>query len=668
MQDSRRYALLRRQSRSFKAITALLMLVLIFPAPLSADTFTLNFKDADVGELIKFVSEATGETFLVHPGVKAKINVVSSTPLDEGGLYELFLAVLEIHGYTSVRGSDGIVSILPIKQAKTEPGPVGAGTTPRDSREVVIRVVGLTNISANKLIGVLRPLLSPDSHLVAYPPTNSMIVADTSANIAKMLKIISRIDKQTEGRVTIASLKYADAGEVSKLVERLGKKDAEDKGAPLLLVPDNRTNSILIKGNEISTDQAMALISRLDTPAGQLSNARVIYLKHADAMEVAPILNKVIENIVSNRNTLNKTQKKARLEAHEGTNSLIITADGEVLKTLEAIITRLDVRRSQVLVEAIIVEVRDNDTERIGTEFLFADSSHGAFSFSEGASGVLSPLIARLDDASGSELLRNLSGGLSAREGGVLGLGDFTDPDQLFGLLVSALKSNTHANVLSTPSLLTLENTEAYIVVGQNVPFITGSYTNTNNNNPFQTISRRDIGTTLKVTPYINEGDTVLLDIEQEVSSLSGAATGNAADIITNQRKIQTSILAANKQIVVLGGLIANTQEQIKRKVPVLGSIPILGFLFRSNSIEQRRTNLLVFIRPTIIRNNKELDQETQTRYNYIRRTSQDNLRRFNDSKNSEFFQFLPSWQDQIENQIDAAGLRSNKDRSETTN
>ena len=638
-----------------RLIAVLTIVSLIFPAPLSAASFTINFRDSDIGELIKFVSDATGETFLVHPNVKGKINVVSSTALDEEGLYDLFLAVLEIHGYTSVRGSDGIVTVLPIKQAKTAPGPVGVGSTERENREVVIRVIPLKNISANKLIAVLRPLLSPESHLVAYPPTNSMIVADTSVNIAKMMNIIRRIDRETEGKVSIVQLQYAEAAEVAKLVESLEKSKAEDRGTPLQLVSDRRTNSILVKGSEISREQALSLIARLDTPAGQLGNARVIYLKHAEAKEVAPILNKVIENIVTNVEGAAKAKKKGRLEAHEGTNSLIITADGEVLKTIQAIIERLDVRRSQVLVEAIIVEVRDNDEQQLGTEFLFADNTHGATSFAPGG-GLLAPLVRTLDGSSGSELLRNIGGSLAGREGASLALGDFSDPERLFGLLVTALKKNTYTNVLSTPSLLTLENTEAYIVVGQNVPFVTGSYTNTSNNNPFQTISRRDVGTTLKVTPYINEGDTVLLEIEQEVSSLSGAATGNAADIITNQRKIQTSILAANKQIVVLGGLIANNVEENRSKVPILGSIPLLGALFRSSSLDLEQTNLLVFIRPTIIRNNEDIAKETESRYRSIRKTQEAGYQRFG-RKRRENFERLPAWEEQLRMQLEAAGL-----------
>lgn len=630
----------------------------VMALPAHAETYTINFNDTEISEMIRFVADATGETFLVDPRVKGRIQVISSQPVDDDQLYDLFLAILEIRGYTSVRAEDGIVNIIPIQDGKSAPGPVGIDANSRDNREIRVRVIPLKNISANKLVGVVRPLLPSRSHLAAYPPTNSLIVADNALNINKLLRIIERLDKDTEEQVDIIRLKYAEADGVSRLIKSLDTQSKKDRGTPLLVVSDKRTNSLLIKGGEIERERALQLIARLDSPAGQISNARVIYLKHADAQTMAPILNKVVSNITPAQG--GSARVKARLESHEATNSLIVTAEGEVLKTLEAIIDQLDVRRAQVLVEAIIVEITENDVDQQGVELLYADEGGGVIGSGRGLTGLLGNILSDLSDSdgnflSGDELIGALSAGVARIEGGVLTLGDYEESDRLFSLLVNALKRDTRANVLSTPNLLTLENTEAYIIVGQNVPFITGSFNN-ENNNAFQTISRRDVGTTLRVTPYINEGNTVLLNIEQEVSSVSGDVR-DASDIVTNQRKIKTSVLAANKETVVLGGLISSNINITDRRIPVLGSLPLLGRLFRSQTQRLDKTNLLVFIRPTIIRSTEEANVETEVRYRHARRVHHRRMGRIRGLTRPDVDALLPPWEDRIAAQIKAKGL-----------
>lgn len=649
----------QKRSRPAHVLHWLLGLVLACNLTISvhAETYTINFNDTEIAEMIRFVADATGETFLVDPRVKGRIQVISSEPVDDNQLYDLFLAILEINGYTSIRAEDGIVNIVPIQDGKSSPGPVGIDANTRTNREIRVRVIPLKNISANKLVGVVRPLLPARSHLSAYPPTNSLIIADNALNINKLMRIIERLDQDTEEQVDIVRLKYAEADSIATLVKNLDTQTKQDRGSPLLIVSDKRTNSLLIKGGEIERERALELIARLDSPAGQISNARVIYLKHADAQNLAPILNKVISNIVPEQSG-GAPRIKAQLEAHEATNSLIVTAEGEVLKTLEAIIDQLDVRRAQVLVEAIIVEVMDNDLDQRGIELFSVDSDSGLISSSQGLAGILGSFSSRLSDSSGNirtgdSLVSALASGISGVEGGVIGFGDYDDGDQLFSVLINALKRSTRANVLSTPNLLTLENTEAYIIVGQNVPFITGSFNN-ENNNAFQTISRRDVGTTLRVTPYINEGDTVLLNIEQEVSTISGDVR-DASDIVTNQRKISTSILAGNKETVVLGGLISDTINHTERRVPILGSLPLLGRLFRSRSERLERTNLLVFIKPTIIRNSEDANEVTAEKYRYIRDIHQRQVRRTAGSNST--YNILPTWEERIGAQLEFEGL-----------
>lgn len=651
-------------SRTSQMLGVLLMLWFM-ALPVRAETYTINFNDTEIAEMIRFVADATGETFLVDPRVKGRIQVISSQPVDDNQLYDLFLAILEIHGYTSVRAEDGIVNIVPIQEGKSSPGPVGVDASTRDNREIRVRVIPLKNISANKLVSVVRPLLPARSHLAAYPPTNSLIIADNALNINKLLRIIERLDKDTEAQVDIVRLKYADSEGVASLIKSLDAQGKDERGTPLLIVNDKRTNSLLIKGGEVERERALQLVSRLDSPASQISNARVIFLKHADANTMAPILNKVITNVAPAQG--GSGQIKPQLEAHEGTNSLIVTAEGEVLKTLEAIIEQLDVRRSQVLVEAIIVEVTEDNADQRGAELLSADSGAGILSSSQGRmAGILSSFSGALGDDSGNvrtgnDLLLALAGGTAGVEGGVLGLGNFDDSDQLFALLITALKRSSRANVLSTPNLLTLENTEAYIIVGQNVPFITGSFNN-ENNNAFQTISRRDVGTTLRVTPYINEGNTVLLNIEQEVSSISGDRQ-SASDIVTNQRKISTSILAANKETVALGGLISNTVNITERSVPVLSSLPLLGRLFRSQSERLEKTNLIIFIRPTIIRNSTDADNVTEPRWRSARESYRRRLRNVPGGGDRIVNTLLPPWEERVAEQLEAQGLSETQSR-----
>ena len=634
--------------------------------PTRAETYTINFNDTEISEMIRFVADATGETFLIDPRVKGRIQVISSQPVDENQLYDLFLAILEINGFTSVRAEDGIINIIPIQQGKSAPGPVGVDENSRDNREIRVRVIPLKNISANKLVSVVRPLLPSGSHLSAYPPTNSLIVADNALNINKLLRIIARLDQDTEAQVDIVRLKYANANNITQLLKNLDNQAKDDRGAPLIIISDKRTNSLLIKGGEVQRERALTLIARLDSPAGQISNARVIYLKHADAQTMAPILNKVVANIVPQESGAPRI--KPQLEAHEATNSLIVTADGEVLKTLEAIIDQLDVRRAQVLVEAIIVEVTDNDQDVSSVELLSADSDSGITSSGQGVSGILGSFAGALTDSSGDirsgeDLLGALASGVAGVEGGVLGLGSFSDSDNLFALLIRTLKRSVRANVLSTPNLLTLENTEAYIIVGQNVPFITGSFNN-DNNNAFQTISRRDVGTTLKVTPYINEGDTVLLNIEQEVSTVAGDLE-NAADIVTNQRKLSTSILAGNKETVVLGGLISNNINVTERRIPVLSALPVLGRLFRSYSERLEQTNLLIFIRPTIIRTLEDSQEVTEGKYRYVRNAYEQRTQNARGYSQIDIDRILPPWEDRVIAQLEAEGLAPTSSKPE---
>ena len=606
---------------------ALLLALLLGSASLSAQDYTVNLNDTDIQELIKFVAEATGKTIVVDPAVKGKVKVISSKPVSAGELYELFLSILDVHGYAAVT-SGGVVRVIQNKDARSAPVGVSDGTAGITSEAYVTQVLRLENISAAKLIPVLRPLVPQQAHMAAYAPSNAIIISDISSNIDKIRDIIDRMDKSAVQQTDVIKLRYAVAEDVVKMLDQLNKSEANAAGGEqeTLLVADARTNSVLISGDELERARMGKLIDHLDTPLEQSGNVKVIYLEYANAMDIAEVLTRVMKNIselepadgikAGGGNT-------STIEADEGTNALIITADADEMAALEAVIQRLDIRRAQVLVEAIIVEMEVIDGQDLGLQWLFADNS-GFYGSNINAEDVRARNIAAAvlpEDGSNDINIGTLAGALAGTPGLSLGWGQVSDGLSMT-VILNALKETSNANILSTPSLLTLDNQEAYITVGQNVPFVTGSFTSTADSatNPFQTIERENVGITLTVTPHINEGDAVVLDISQEVSSLSGlSVTNSASDIITNERKIETKVLAIDGQIVVLGGLIKDDVQDAQQKVPLLGDIPYLGRLFRSDAEKVTKQNLMIFIRTTIIRDNEALAGASAEKYRYIR-------------------------------------------------
>ncbi|MBT4522891.1 MAG: type II secretion system secretin GspD [Halieaceae bacterium] len=637
-----------------------------------AQDFTVNLKETDIQELIKFVAEATETTIVVDPAVKGKVKVISSKPVSRTELYNLFLSILEVHGYTAVR-SGGIVRVIQSKNARAAPVNVrDAGDAGGNTDEYVTQVIRLENISAAKLIPVLRPLVRQQAHMAAYAPSNAIIISDLAANIDRIQSIIERMDRSAVQETDIVKLKYAVADDVVRMLEQLNKSEVKQSGATeaeVLLVADARTNSVLVTGEEIERARMYTLIRHLDTPLEQSGNVRVIYLEYAEAKEIAEVLTRVMQNMNKIEAGGGKKgaspQASATIEADEGTNALIVTADADEMVALEAVIQRLDIRRAQVLVEAIIVEMEVTDGQDLGLQWLFANSS-GFYGSNINADDARAANIAGAilptdsDDGntgSGDIDLGDLAGALAGTPGLSLGWGQIDDGLSMT-VILNALKEQSNTNILSTPSLLTLDNQEAYITVGQNVPFVTGSFTSTGTGgngatNPFQTIQRENVGITLRVTPHINEGDSVVLDIEQEVSSLSGLSIV-ASDLITNERKLQTKVLAGDGRTVVLGGLIKDDVQEGSQKVPLLGDIPLLGRLFRTDIVKVAKTNLLIFIRPTIIRDDAQLDGASREKYRYVR--EQQVLDReqglmFLDDDN---IPVLPEWQEQIR-QLDAA-------------
>jgi general secretion pathway protein D len=654
-------------------------LLCLLGMPAQAQEWTVNLKETDIQELIQFVAEATDTTIVVDPKVKGTVKVVSSKPVTSTELYDLFLSILDVHGFTAVR-SGNVVRVIQSKDARSSPVRV-QGEDARPSDEYVTQVIRLDNISAAKLIPVLRPLVPQQAHMAAYSPSNAIIISDIAANIERIRGIIQSMDQSATQQTEIVNLKYAVAEDVVRMLLELAKTEAKQAGGAdpeILLVADKRTNSVLVSGDELERERMRRLISYLDTPLEQSGNVKVIYLEYANATEISEVLTRVMQNInkldPEEQNNRRRNDSSATIEADEGTNALIITADADEMQSIEAVIQRLDIRRAQVLVEAIIAELEIVDGEDLGIQWLFRNDDGGFGSNivdgNNRAAGIAQSLFDSGQnggdgdgdgDVDGGGTLsdgdfnrENFLGALAGTPGLSLGWGSL-DEDLDIAVILSALRSETNANILSTPSLLTLDNQEAFITVGNEVPFVTGSFTNTGAvnqpNNPFQTIQRENVGITLTVTPHVNSGNLVQLDIAQEVSSLTGggaAASLLASDIITNERRVETKVLAGDGRTVVLGGLIENEVQDSTQKVPFLGDIPWLGRLFRQNATSYSQSNLLIFIKPSIIRDDMQLEGATAQKYRYIRAQQQKRVDQGVEFLDSDLIPLLPEWEEQI--------------------
>ena len=643
--------------RTLRGLAAAIFL-LVTPG-LAAQEYTVNLKDTDIQEFIKFVADVTGTTMVVDPNVKGKVRVISSKPVTQAELYDLFLSILDVQGYTAVR-SGQIVRIVPSKDARSSPVPLIENQDLLSNDEYVTQVIRLDNISAAKLIPVLRPLVPQQAHMAAYAPSNAIIISDIRSNIGRIVEIIERMDRSAIQTTEIIRLKYGVAEDVVSMLntrEKARQGEGAEANKDVILVADKRTNSVVVTADEMSVQRIRKLVAYFDSPLEQSGNVRVVYLEYADATETAEVLTRVMQNIA--RLEAGGTQRsggESTIEADVGTNSLIITADTDEMAALESVITRLDIRRAQVLIEAIIVEMEMTEGQELGLQWLFANDSGlygGNISNSTAQQRRNAELAGALLPDNGSEVIdtRSVAGALASTPGATLGWG-MVDQSLTMTVILNALETQGNANILSTPSLLTLDNEEAFITVGQEVPFVTGSYSNTGSangaSNPFQTIERQSVGITLKVTPQINEGDSVVLDIVQEVSSISAQILA-ASDVITNERKIETKVLANDSDILVLGGLVKEDVQDSTQGIPLLSDIPLLGRLFRNDVVSVTKSNLLVFIRPTIIRDDQDLAGATAEKYRFIRDKQLQRRERGLMFLDDGSLPVLPTWEEQIQ-------------------
>lgn len=601
--------------------------VVSIAAPLPA-SITLNMKGADITAFVGTVAKQTGKNFIIDPRVKGKVTLISHKPLSKRALYQVFLSVLEVHGFTAVPGGAGTVKIVPVAEAKHSGIPAVDGTQ-KLGDEAVTQVIEVRHVPAAQLVPILRPLVPPQGHLAAYPPSNVLIISDRANNIRRLLSIIERIDQKTSDEVEVITLEHASAGEVVRILNSLSKKqNVKDAAGAPTIVADERTNSVLLGGDPSARLRLRTIITHLDTPLDSGGNIHVVYLRYANAKDLVPVLTGVGKDVAQGaaspggkakrrvpRRSTGGNNNEFSIQADESTNSLVISAPPGIMRSLQAVIKKLDVRRAQVLVEAIIAEVNLNREADLGVQWIVADRDGDRPAIPGAATNF--GLVDVTTVANGGP------GALAALPSGfTLGVGRIGKGVLNFGAIVTALKGDANSNILSTPSLVTLDNVEAEINVGEEVPFLTGSFTSTGGGstptNPFQTIQRKNVGLSLKVKPQINEGNTIRLDIDQKIDSLGTGTTG-AVDLITNTRSIKTSILVNDGQTIVLGGLIKEDLQESVSKVPLLGDIPLLGNLFRKRGTKKTKTNLMVFLRPNILRNAKDTQSISSEKYNFFR-------------------------------------------------
>lgn len=630
--------------------SAALVLALALSLPAHAakpKTWKVNLKDADISALVSEVAEVTGKNFVVDPRVKGTITVISSKALSADELYELFLGVLSVNGFAAVPGG-GAIKIVPDVTAKQFGVPVDVNLS-RKGEALVTRVIRLENTNAVDLVPVLRPMMPQFAHLAALPGANALVLSDHANNIDALAEIISQLDSTSGDEIEIVTLQDARVDDVVAMLESLtgsasgggavagGGREARQLYR-VRVVADARSNRLLLKGEAKGRKRLRELISTLDTPTERLGGVKVFRLRHSSAKQVAEVLRGLVAGdrggagatsavpatggtagagpVAINANGIG-------LIADESLNALVVRADPAFMREIAKVIEQLDQRRSQVLIQAAIVEVSGDNAKQLGVQWAAGDPSKGIglINFSAAGTPLSSLATQALALNAGSTAVQP-----SISEGATLGFGksetDANGNRTFYGAIIQALASVTNANLLSTPSIMTLDNQEAKIVVGQNVPFITGTSTSASSTttNPFQTIERQDVGITLKVKPSIGEGGTVRLEIEQEVSAVLPSTSGiNSADLITSKRSIKTTVLADDGQTIVLGGLIRDDETKTVSKVPLLGDIPLLGYLFRASGTSKTKQNLLVFLQPSLVRDGASAAEMSQRQYTAIR-------------------------------------------------
>ena len=599
----------------FSSLFPCFALLALLVSSLNAET--INLRDADIRAFASDMAKISNKTIVLDPRVKGTVTVVSNQDLDSGEAYAVFLSVLRVSGYSAIE-NNGIVKVVPESNARQD-----FSTNRENIDSLLTEVIRLKQANAKTIAPLIKPLINKQGHIAAYEPTNSLIIADYIGNVSRIKKLLYDLDKDPADTFELVSLDNTSANEIARILgSTFGRKE---QGKNFSVIAIERSNSILLRGQSGIIEQVKEVIARLDSSAISDSNLKVIYLKYAQAEDIKEILDEVAETLEDEINSSDSSKKKSTtISFHSDTNALVISAQPDILKSLEGVIAQLDIRRAQVLVEALIVEISDKLAQDLGVQFLFAGDGDKSPVASQRFGSPSPDLIATVgaevmeDSTSSGSMRTRASSSLLGMEGLAAGVARYKADGKSFAVILNLIGKDADSNVLSTPSIMTMDNEEASIVVGQEIPITTGETLSATNNNPFRSIQRQEVGIKLTVKPQINEGNAVRMHIDQEVSSIFGPIGEMSTDLITNTRRIQTTVLVEDGETIVLGGLIDDDVQESVKKVPLLGDIPLLGRIFQSSSTSRTKRNLMVFLRPTIVRDVEAIRTITNRKYNYF--------------------------------------------------
>ena len=574
------------------------------------ETFILNYEDVDIKKVTQDIANFSKKTIILDPRVKGKVTIFSNSSLSSDEVWDVYLRTIQVNGFSALN-DENFVRIVPENEATRDQNSGESGG------EFITRVIELKNRSSVELLPLIKPIAGRQANVSSIASINSLLVVDRKSNVERITEVVQSLDEDNTASVTIVDLKNLSSVEAVRILEKL-KSQNNPTINNFVAISFSASNSVIVSANSITTNIIKETLQQLDDDAISEGSVAVIYLKYANAEEVAGIVSSIASRFISSES------EKPIVTYHAPTNSIVVSSDESNIATIKNLISKLDIRRAQVLVEAIVVELSETAARSLGVETIFAGAEDGEIPigitrFQNGTGpdllGLTGSAIESGDNANFSNIAAN---SLLNSQGIIAGIGRISEDDDSMIAIINAIDADKNSNILTTTSLLAMDNEEASTVIGQEIPITTGESLGSNNTNPFRTTSREEVGIKLSVKPQINEGNSVILEIKQEVSGVAGPLTGTT-DLITNKRTIETTVLVDNNQIIVLGGLVdEDIQEDIQR-VPVLGSIPVLGKLFQSSSESKVKKNLMVFLRPKILVDSESVSQISTEKYNFIK-------------------------------------------------
>jgi general secretion pathway protein D len=596
----------------YKFVTKYTLITLFIVAQnlYSQDSYILNYEDVDIRKVTQDIAQFSKKTIILDPRVKGKVTIYSNANLDSNQIWDVYLRTIQVNGFSAI-SEDSFVRVVPENEAtrdQTLDNSNGGGFE--------TEVIPLINRSTEEILPMIKPITGRQSHLSSIPSVNSILIVDRASNIERIKELLSDLDKNNTAKISIIKLENLSSIEAVRILDRL-KAQNNPTINKFIAIPFSPSNSVILSANDLITRNIMSTLDSLDKDIMSNDSMDVIYLKYAQASDIAGILNSISGSFISDIEG-----QKTVITHHEKTNALIISSAEENLNSIRNIIAKLDIRRAQVLVEAIVVDLSESAARRLGVEAIYSGNDEdsipvGITRFS-GSGADLLAIAGAADDEQDVTLTTTAISSLLNTQGLVAGFGDLTKGDDNFVGILNAIADDTDSNILSTPSILAMDNEPARLFIGQEIPITTGESLGTNNSNPFRTTSRQEVGIELEITPQINEGASVILTIKQGVSGIAGVAQ-SGLDIITNKREIETTVLVDNNQIIVLGGLIDEDVQEVVSKVPILGSIPLLGRIFQSSSTSTSTKNLMVFLKPTILTDSDSANEISLEKYNYFK-------------------------------------------------